>query len=146
MSTAVAGTKPPPIESLGKAFFTPLLTIPVRTRKPETPAVADMVAPYLRVESGGGSQQEDGILWDVALLLHSYAPNDQESAAEQTAADAVGWGANAQGSWVTLDSGARWWITYSGVLSQPVRVDDPAVDAIRYRAGVMWRVHGKPQG
>jgi hypothetical protein len=147
MTTAArpfAGTKPPPIESLGKAYFTPLMSVPVTTRQPQTAPSKETVTEYLRIQSGGGAVQSEGILWDVALILHSYAPNDQEAQAEETLSDALGWGANAQGTYITLKSGATWWVTYSSAPSLTVKQQDPYVDLVRYKGTVMWRVHGNP--
>jgi hypothetical protein len=137
-------TRPPPVESLGKAYFTPLLSIPVTTRQPQPAPNKETVNEYVRVQSGGGSQREDGILWDVALILHSYAPNDQEAQAEETLSDALGWGANAQGTYITLKSGRKWWVTYSRAPGLTTKQQDPYVDLVRYKGTVLWRVHGEP--
>jgi hypothetical protein len=139
-----AGTKPPPIESLGKAYFTPLLAVPVTTRQPQPAPNKETVSEYLRLQSGGGSQTSEGILWDVALILHSYAPNDQETKAEETLSDALGWGANAQGTFIVLKSGKKWWVTWSSAPSLMVKQQDPYVDLVRYKGTVQWRVHGEP--
>jgi len=141
-----AGTKPPPIESLGKQYFTPLMSIPVTTRQPQPAPNRETVDEYLRIQSGGGAQQPDGILWDVALVLHSYAPNDKETQAEETLSDALGWGSNAQGTYITLKSGKRWYVTYSTAPSLMVKQQDPYVDLVRYKGTCMWRVHGEPIG
>lgn len=138
-------TKPPPIESIGKQYFTPLMApLLVCTRQPQPAPNRETVDRYLRVQSGGGAQREDSILWDVAVILHSYAPNDEETQAEETLSDALGWGANAQGTYVTLKSGKKWWVTYSWANTLTTKLQDPAVDLVRYRGSVMWRVHGEP--
>jgi len=139
-----AGTRPPPIESLGKQYFTPLMAVPVTTRQPQPAPNKETVNEYLRLQSGGGAQRDDGILWDIALILHSYAPNDQEAQAEDTLGIALGWGGNAQGTFITLKSGVKWWVTYSRANQLTVKKGDPYVDLVRYQGTVTWRVHGQP--
>lgn len=137
-------TRPPPIESLGKIYFTPLLAVPVVTRQPQ-PAPNQVVPPqYLRMQSGGGAQRPDGYLWDISLILHSYAPNEEEVQAEDTLGIALGWGANAQGTTITLRNGTPWYVTFSHASAVGKRLHDPLVDAIRYRGVVTWRVAGRP--
>jgi hypothetical protein len=134
---------PPPIESLGKQYFTPLVApLPVVTRLPQPAPNQETVSTFLRIQAGGGSQTVEGLLWNMALILHSYAPNEQESVAEQNIAAAEAWGANAQGTTITLNNGQQFYITYSRVHAVAHRQGDPNVDLIRYRSAVMWRIAG----
>lgn len=138
-------TQPPPIESLGMAYFPPLMTpLLVSTRVPQPAPNKETVNTFLRIQAGGGSQTPEGILWNMTLILHSYAPNEQESVAEQNLATALAWGANAQGTTLTLKNGDVFYVTYSRANGVGHRQGDPFVDLIRYRGMISWRVQGKP--
>jgi hypothetical protein len=138
-------TRPPPIESLGVAYFMPLLApLLVTTRTPQPAPNQDTTTEFLRLQSGGGAQRENWYFWDMTLLLHSYAPNSQETTAEDNLAIAVAWGAAAQGQTITLKNGDSYYVTYSRASGLSHRLGDPYVDAIRYRSMIMWRVAGKP--
>lgn len=142
MSHPWVTTRPPPVESIGKAYFTPHMTCPVVTRIPQPAPNRSTVSEFLRVQSGGGSQRPDGLLWDVALILHSYAPNDAEVQAEENMALALAWGSNAQGTTITTRSGASYYVTYSTANGLATKQGDPAVDLVRYKGVVTWRVQG----
>jgi hypothetical protein len=136
-------TQPPPIESLGAAYFSPLMSIPVVTRNPQPAPNQVSVTEFLRLQSGGGSQRPNWYLWDMTLILHSYAPNPQETLAENNLATAIAWGAAAQGQTITLRNGDAYYVTYSRASGLSHRLGDPYVDLTRYRGMVMWRVMGK---
>lgn len=140
-------TKPPPVESLGKAYFTPLMTIPVVTRKPEPAPNADIITEYLRLESAGGAQQVqaglEGYFWRVSIILHSYAPQDSEALAEESIGDALGWGANAKGLTLTTKTGVEWYVTDSAAPVLGTKLEDPRVQLVRYRGMVTWLVQGR---
>jgi hypothetical protein len=138
-------TKPPPIESLGRHYFLPIMSpLLVTTRVPQPGPNQDQTNAFLRIQSGGGVQRNDGYLWDVTLILHSYAPNDDEVAAEDNLATATAWGANAQGTTITLNNGTEFYVTFSKATGLATRQGDPMVDLVRYRSMVMWRVPGLP--
>jgi hypothetical protein len=142
-----ATLKPPPIEKLGVVYFSPLMApVLVATRIPQPAPNQETISTFLRIESGGGRQRADTILWDMTLILHSYAPNEQESVAEDNLAIAVAWGANAQGQTITTASGEEYFVTYSRATGLSHRQADPNVDLIRYRSMVLWRVPGVPIG
>jgi hypothetical protein len=142
-----ATLQPPPIEKLGKVYYTPLMApLLVSTRIPQPAPNQETITSFLRLESGGGIQRQDTILWDMKLILHSYAPNDQETAAEDNLAKAVAWGSNAQGCTITLLNGDAYYVTYSHAVALSHRQGDPYVDLIRYRSMVNWRVQGKAIG
>lgn len=135
--------KPPPIESLGKVYFAPLVApLPVVTRLPQPAPSQETVTEFLRLQAGGGSQRVNWYLWDLTLILHSYAPNEDEALAEDNLSTALAWGANAQGTTITLKNGTPYYVTYSRASAFTTRQGDPYVDLIRYRGMVMWRVQG----
>jgi hypothetical protein len=137
-------TRPPPTELLARTYFPPLVApTPVGTRVPRPSNTEDTINGFLRVEAGGGVLRADGILWDVAIILHAYAPNTQEAVAEQLITAAVAWGGNAQGVIIPVGSD-NWYVTYSRVTGFIVRKADPLVAMTRYRAMVTWRVPGIP--
>jgi hypothetical protein len=138
-----ATTRPPPIESLAEVYFTPLVApTPVGTRRPRPADTADTINAFLRIEAGGGVLRPDGLLWDVSVILHAYAPNSQEPMAEHLIGVAVGWGANAQGVTMEMPNGDQWYVTYSHAPGVITRIADPLVNLARYRAMVTWRVPG----
>lgn len=139
---AFATTRPPPIEALGVRYFEPLMTIPVVTRLPQPAPYQETIDKFLKLQSGGGSQRPDTLLWDINLILHSYAPNEQEYAAEDNLGIAVAWGANAQGETITLKDGTSYYVTYSRAIGLQHKQGDPLVDLVRYRSMVSWRVQG----
>ena len=137
--------RPPPTEALAKAYFGPLVApTPVGTRVPQPNKTADTINGFLRVESGGGSLRGEQILWDVAIILHAYAPNTQEYVAEQLIDEALAWGANATGYTQQMDNGDNWYVTYSRVTGFATRKSDPLVNLTRYRGMVTWRIPGLP--
>jgi hypothetical protein len=127
-------------------YFTSLMTIPVVTRLPQPAPNKETVDMFLKLQSGGGSQRPDTLLWDMNLILHSYAPNEQEYTAEDNLGIAVGWGANAQGTTITLKNGAEYYVTYSRAIGLQHKQGDPYVDLVRYRAMVSWRIMGAAIG
>jgi len=137
--------RPPPTEKLAKAYFAPLVApTPVGTRAPQPSRTADTINGFLRVESGGGTLRGEMLLWDVAVILHAYAPNAQESVAEDLIDEALTWGANAAGYTQTMPNGDEWYITYSRCTGFALRKADPYVNLTRYRAMVTWRIPGIP--
>lgn len=126
------------------AFFTPLMApVPVATRLPQPGQAADTVNGFLRVEAAGGSVQKDGFLFDVGLILHSYAPNNQESLAELIMMRATAFGGNAQGQMITHPSLQRpWYVTFSRIQGLALRQADPMVNLTRFKALIIWRVQG----
>src|SRR5882757_7621218 len=141
-------TKPPPIESLVKAYFTPLMSpLPVVTRLRQPAPNADTITEYLRIQAAGGPQLvttgQEGYFWQCSLILHSYAPADQEVLAEENMTTAVGWGANAQGTTIVTRSGVPWYCSYStGQVG--TKIIDPSVALVRYRGLATWRIMGRP--
>lgn len=148
MTRPFATTKPPPTESLGVAFYTPLLTIPVVTRRPEPAPNQDTIDEYLRIQSAGGAQLvqagQEGYFWNVSMILHSYAPDEDEVKAEDNLTTALGYGANAQGAYITTHSGVPWYVTFSAAPALGTKLEDPLVALTRYRGVVTWRVAGRP--
>ena len=135
-------TRPPPTERLAKAYYTPLMVpTPVGTRVPRPDKTEDTISGFLRIEAGGGNLRGEMLLWDISIILHAYAPNTQEAMAEQVIADAIAWGANAQGIIIPLDND-NWYVTYSRCTGNITRKADPLVSLTRYRGMVTWRVPG----
>jgi hypothetical protein len=127
---------------LAVAYFTPLMApLPVSTRLPKPALNADTVAPMLRVENGGGFLRADEFLYDISIILHSYAPQSDEVDAEINLGTALGWGAQAYGTTITV-GGVDWYITHSWVTGASVQQNDPLVNMPRYRAMVTWRIPG----
>jgi hypothetical protein len=138
-------TRPPPIELLALEYFGPLVApTPCATRLPKPSNTEDTINGFLRVEAGGGVLRSDGILWDVSVILHAYAPNSQEAIAEQLGQEVVAWGANANGFTQIMPNLDRWYITYARCSGFNVRKADPLVNLTRYRSMVTWRVPGLP--
>lgn len=142
-------TRPPPTEKLAELYFTPLMApTPVATRLPRPTNTADTINGFLRIEAGGGvlrpSRGLEQLLWDVSVILHAYAPNTQESLAEELIGQAVAWGSNAQGVTTTMLNGDQWYCTYSNCTGFATRKADPLVNMTRYRAMVTWRIPGLP--
>lgn len=142
-------TKPPPSEKLAKLYFSPLMApTPVATRLPRPAETADTINGFLRIEAGGGVLRPvsglEQLMWDVSVILHAYAPNTEESFAEELIGRAVAWGANAQGTTTTLRNGDKWYVAYSNATGLATRKADPLVNMTRYRAMVTWRIPGLP--
>lgn len=137
-----ATVRPPPTERLGLAYFPPLVApTPVATRVPQPAKTEDTINGFLRLEAAGGVLRPDGILFDMALILHAYANNTEESLAEDLIDEAIAWGSNAAGYAQQLD-GDTWYITYSRCTSLAMRKADPLVNMTRYRAMITWRIPG----
>lgn len=131
---------PPPLESMGVSYLTPLMyPTPVATRRPEPDRREDTIGGFLRVESGGGTQVGEQLLWDMNLILHGYHPDEVQ--AEKITQRAVAWGANAAGITTDVD-GEEWYVTFSRASALATKVQDPLVNLTRYRAMVMWRIPG----
>jgi hypothetical protein len=138
------GLLPPPTEALAVAYWAPLMApLPVTTRLPKPELHADSVAPMLRVEAAGGFLRQDEFLYDVSIILHSYAPQSDEADAEINLQYALGWGAQAYGTTVTV-KGVDWFILHSWITGAALKQNDPLVNMPRYRAMVTWRIPGKP--
>jgi hypothetical protein len=138
-------TMPPPAGGIAKAYFTPLMApCPVATRLPQPNKTEDTINGFLRIEAAGGPILPDSVFFDIGIILHSYAPNAQESLAEQIMALAIGWGNNASGSWVTHpSSGIPYFVSYSRCTSVGVRQQDPLVNLTRFVGKVTWRMQGQ---
>lgn len=133
---------PPPTEALAVAYFTPLLApTPVTTRLPQPGARQDMVDPFIRVEAAGGFLRNDEFLYDISIILHSYAPENLETTAEANMMLALGWGARAYNTSITA-AGTDWWVAHSWITAAALRQNDPLVNMARYRAMVTWRIPG----
>lgn len=135
---------PPPVQGLAIAYLTPhMAPVPVATRLPVPSKTEDTVNGFLRIEAAGGSVQKDGLLFDVGLILHSYAPNNMESLAELIMMRATAIAGNAQGQMITHASLQRpWYVTFSRIQGLALRQADPLVNLTRFKALVMWRVQG----
>jgi hypothetical protein len=96
----------------------------------------------LRLEAAGGFLRADEFLYDISIILHSYAPQSQESTAATNLTVALGWGAQAYGTTIPL-AGVDWYITHSWVTGAPFKQNDPLVNMPRYRGMVSWRIPGK---
>lgn len=130
---------PPPTEAMAVAYFAPLLNpIPVGTRVPKPEPLREMLDGYLRVEAGGGYQNDDEIMWDVSVILHAYS--EDEETAESIIQTAVAYGGAAEG--VPITAGGRdWYVSWAQPRALPSRADDPDIPNYpRYRAMVSWRV------
>jgi hypothetical protein len=140
------GVAPPPAEALAVAYFTPLMApLPVSTRLPVVGPRADTAAPALRVEAAGGFLRQDELLYDMSIILHSYAPTEAaEPAAEQTLATALGYGARGVYTFTVTAAGTPWYVTHSWVTAAPLKQNDPLVNMPRYRAMLTWRIPGVP--
>lgn len=135
---------PPPIQALARAYLMPLMhPTPVATRLPQPGRTEDTVSGFLRVEAAGGALMADGIMFNCGILLHSYAPNNEESLAEITLMKALAHGGNAMGRFIVHPSLQRpWYVAYSRVNGLGVRQADPLVNLVRFRGLLTWRVPG----
>lgn len=130
---------PPPTEAIGVGYLTPLLApVPVGTRLPQPEQDRQMLDGYLRVEAAGGFQDEDEIMWDVSIILHSFS--EDEEVAETNIGMAVAYACAAEG--VAIPGGGRdWYVSWAQARNLPTRMDDPNIpNYARYRAMVSWRV------
>jgi hypothetical protein len=136
---------PPPPEALAAVYFPPLMTpVPCVTRLPPPPAREELLKrPFIRFEAGGGGMLASNILFDIHIILHSYAPYPQEPAAEQNMQYVLAWGANAQGTTIP-HSGIAWYVTFSRPTALITRHTDPLTKIVRYRSMVGWRIVGTP--
>ncbi len=135
---------PPPIQGLAMAFFSPRMApTPVATRLPQPSRTEDTVNGFLRIEAAGGSIMNDMFMFNCGIILHSYAPNNQESMAEIVLMHAMAHGNNAQGQFITHPSLQRpWYVTYSRIQALGVRQADPLVNLTRFRGMITWRIQG----
>jgi hypothetical protein len=135
----------PDPEALALAYFTPLMSpVPVTTRLPKPAARADTVTPWLRLEAGGGFQRDDEIMFDLSLILHSYAPQNEEPAAAKNLRTALGYGARGIYTFTVTDpDGVDWWVAHSKVQGNLFKQNDPLVNMPRYKAMLMWRIPGQ---
>lgn len=140
--------KPPPMETLAVAYLGPILApMRVLTRVPPQSPTQDTqpANTFIRVDASSGTMIPDSIFFDGQIVLHSYAPYDEEVAAEDNIGTAVAWMGNVQGNTITA-AGFDWYVTYSQVVSLGHRVPDPDVPLVRYRGAVRWRVAGQVIG
>ena len=140
------GITPPPIEALAVAYFGPAMApLPVTTRLPKPAARADMVNPWLRLEAAGGLLRQDELLYDISIILHSYAPENLETQAETNLTRALALGARGLYTFTIPNvGGADWYVTHSWVSGAPLKQNDPLVNMTRYRAMLSWRIPGQP--
>lgn len=138
-------TAPPPVGGLAKSYFTPLVApAPVATRLPQPDKTADTVNGFLRIEASGGPILPGEVMFDLGIILHSYAPNNEESMAEQLMCNAIGWGNNACGCTITHPStGIDYFVMYSRCVSTGIRQQDPRVNLARFVGKVTWRMIGR---
>ena len=130
------------------AYLTPILSpTPVATRLPQPTKIEDTVNSFLRVESaGGGPRDDEQILFNVSLVLHSYCTNSQESQGEQLLIDALAWAGNAQGTYVThASTQVPYFVTYSRITGLGMKSADPQVAMTRFRGMVTWTIQGVPR-
>jgi hypothetical protein len=137
---------PPPAGGLATAYFTPLMKpTPVAWRLPQPDVTADTINGFLRVEPSGGPVRADGVLFDVGIILASYAPNNRESDAELIMTRAIAWGNNAMGTFITHPSTQqRFFVAYSRTVSIGTKQADPLVNMARFIGKIMWRMKGLP--
>lgn len=135
---------PPPVQGLAVAYLTPLMSpVPVATRLPVPSSTADTIAGFIRVETAGGALQWDDCLFNVGLIIMSYANNSDESTAETNLTRAVALAGNTQGRYITHPSTAEsFYVTYSRITGLPVKSADPQTPLVRFRALVTWRIKG----
>jgi len=146
-SPTTYGIAPPPTEALAIALWTPLMApLPVTTRLPKPAVRADMVNPVLRVEAAGGFLRQDELLYDISLILHSYAPENQEATAESNLVTALGYGARGIKAFPITVGGHDFYVIHSWVTGAPLRQNDPLVNMTRYRAMLTWRIPGTALG
>lgn len=145
MSRPFATLVPPPATGLAVGYLIPLMApMRVATRLPKPADTEDVINGFLRVEAGGGSVMADEILFNVNIILHSYASNNDESSAELNMQKALAWAGNAQGTTLVHPSTQKeYFVTYSRISSLGHRQGDPLVNMARYRGMVTWRIRGE---
>lgn len=136
---------PPPAQGLARAFLVPhMAPTPVATRLPQPERTADTVNGFLRIEAAGGAIQVDELVFNVNIIIHAYANNNQESLAELILVRALGKAGNAQGQLIVHPSLQRpWSVMYSRISGLGVKQNDPLVAMSRFRGMVTWRVQGQ---
>ncbi len=135
---------PPPIQGLAIAYFTPRVApVPVATRLPQPDRTQDTVNGFIRIEAAGGHTMHDGLFFNCGIIIHSYAPNNQESMAEVNMMHALAHAGNAQGRFIVHPSLQRpWFVSYSHITALGVRQADPLVNLTRFRGMAVWRIQG----
>jgi hypothetical protein len=137
--------KPPPTESVAIAYLQPLMA-PVRivTRLPPAPKTQDTTSAdaFLRVEASGGMGSSYAGIFTVHIIVHSYAPYNDEITAEDNLAEAIAWMGNALGSIVVTKDKQEWYIIDSNVISNGHHLVDPRLPMSRYRGAIMWAIQG----
>ena len=135
---------PPPVQALTVAYLTPRIApVPVATRLPQPERTEDTISGFIRIEAAGGSLRGNDLVFDAGIILHSYAPNNQESQAEINMMRAVAHMGNAQGRYIVHPSLQRpWFVQYSRITALATKRADPLVNLTRFRAMVSWRVKG----
>jgi hypothetical protein len=85
----------------------------------------------------------DEYLFNCGLIIHSYAPNNQESQAEINMMNALAHCGNAQGRYIVHPSLQRpWFVTCSRITALAVKQHDPQVNLTRFHAMITWRIKG----
>ncbi len=135
---------PPPAGGLATAYFTPLMApTPVAWRLPQPEKTEDTINGFLRVEPSGGPIRPDGVLFDIGIILCSYAPNNREGDAELIMTKAIGWGNNAMGSIIVHPSTQQpYFVAYSRTVTVGTKQPDPHVNMTRFVGKVLWRMSG----
>lgn len=137
--------KPPPTETVAVRYLQPLIDpVKVVTRLPPAPKAIDTqpANAFLRVEASGGIGSSYAGIFTVHIIIHSYAPYNQEEDAEDNLAEAIGWMGNALGSIVVTKDLQEWFIIDSNVISNGHRLADPRLPMTRYRGAIMWSIQG----
>jgi len=136
----------PPAGGLAVAYFEPLMApTPVGTRLPQPSETADTINGFLRVQAGGGAIMGNEVMFNVGVILNSYAPNNEESFAEQLLVQAIAWGNNAMGTTIVHPStGISYFVAYSRTTALGTKQQDPLVNLTRFRGMVTWRMLGVP--
>ena len=137
--------KPPPTESVAIAYLQPLMNpVKVVTKLPPGDKMASTpeANTFIRVEASGGVGSSYAGIFTVNIIIHSYAPYNDEIAAEDNLAEAIAWMGNALGSIVVTRDSQEWFIIDSNVISNGHHLADPRMPLSRYRGVVMWAVQG----
>lgn len=138
----------PPIEWLGFAYYSPLLTgTKVCTEYPGAQGNKPYVdGPVLRTEAAGGTPALE-VMFDLDLILHGYKGRNEDGAKELSQrATKLGSGLrNVTVMCPLTEDGPplAWTIHDAWVSSEPTRQVDPIVNLPRFRSMVTWRVVGR---
>ncbi len=129
---------------LAKAYLTERMNpVPVATRLPQPANTADTVNGFIRIEPDGGAVMLDDLLFNCGIIVHSYAPHNQDSQAEINLMHCLAHLGAAQGRYIVHPSLQRpWFCTYSRITSLAISQPDPAVNLTRLRGAATWRIKG----